>query len=680
MTFSLKGIIESMFSHLNPDQQKAVLATSGKVLILAGAGSGKTTVLAYRMAHMLKNLKIPPEAILGLTFTNKAAQEMKERVGKIVSKSVAKQVTLSTFHSFCMQVLRKEIHHLGYESNFTLYDEKDVKRLGQTLARHLLEHEGELPSLEKTFEKISYAKCRGAAIQENPSETPSWHDQFSADLYTRLKSCMRAYNAVDFDSLLSLTVELFEQHPEVLGRYQDRYQYIMIDEYQDTNPVQYRLAELIARKHNNLCVVGDDDQSIYGWRGAEIKNILEFEADTLVKLEQNYRSTPLILQAANAIIANNTKRHNKQLWSASARGDNLTLFHAPTELEEAQSVIQRIVKLHKEKNIPWKEMAILYRSNLLSAPFETALMQAVWEKEGKWVRGIPFQVFGGTEFYERAEIKDLISYLRVISNPFDQEALLRIINTPRRGISDQTLDTLTQFNRKEEIPLWTLLEEIASPLSSEFKNALSDKALAGIAQFVQLIHAAKERFESPLLSTALAWLVDTIDYKKAIFDEAKSDKMRDFKWENVAHCIDSLTIYEQDMISSGEEAEISLSHFLSTTTLDKEYTPQNEKHPQQDSVNLMTFHSAKGLEFTACFLVGVEDHIIPHEKSLLETGLEEERRLMYVGLTRAKKYLTLSMARKRRKMGKEIATTPSRFLFEIPKELITMTSWQTIDY
>jgi len=668
-----------MFSHLNPNQQKAVLATRGKVLILAGAGSGKTSVLAYRMAHMLKNLQIPPEAILGLTFTNKAAQEMKERVGKLVSKSVAKKVTLSTFHSFCMQILRKEIHHLGYGANFTLYDEKEVKRLGGTLARHLLEHEGDLPSLETTFEKIAYAKCRGIAIEDTPSEKPSWHDQFSADLYARLKTCMRAYNAVDFDSLLSLTVDLFEAHPQVLAKYQDRYQYIMIDEYQDTNPVQYNLAALISQKHQNLCVVGDDDQSIYGWRGAEIKNILTFQADTVVKLEQNYRSTPLILESANAVIGNNTQRHSKQLWSQAERGDLLTLFHAPTELEEAQSVVQRMVKLRKEKNIPWKEMAILYRSNLLSRPFEMALMQAVWEKEGKWVRGIPFQVFGGTEFYERAEIKDLIGYLRVISNPLDQEALLRIINTPRRGISDQTLDALTQFNRKGEIPLWTLLEEIASPLSSEFKNSLSDKALTGIQQFVTLIRLAQERFSTPPLNEAFSWLIDTIDYKKAIFDDAKSDKMRDFKWENVAHCIDAVAIYEQEMISSGEEMEISLPHFLSVSTLDKNYTPENEKHTQEDSVNLLTFHSAKGLEFTACYLVGIEDHIIPHEKSLAETGIEEERRLMYVALTRAKKYITLSMARKRKKMGKELATNPSRFLFEIPKELIRMTSWQTID-
>ncbi len=667
------------FAHLNPAQNTAILAAQGRVLILAGAGTGKTSVLTYRMAHLLKNLKVPPDAILGLTFTNKAAQEMRERVAKLVSSSIAKKLTLSTFHSFCMQVLRKEIHHLGYTAHFSLYDEKDVRRLSQNLARHLLEHEGELPSLEKTFEKITFAKSRGLTFKEIDADKVNWHDQFSKDLFERLKTCMRAYNAVDFDSLLSLTVELFEEHPQILEKYQERYHYVMIDEYQDTNPVQYKLAKLISGKSDNLCVVGDDDQSIYGWRGAEIKNILEFESKTVIKLEQNYRSTPTILQAANAVIAHNATRHPKELWSTAEKGELLTLFHAPTELEESQSIVQRMIKMKKEKNIPWKEMAILYRSNILSRAFELALMQAVWEKDGQWIRGIPFEVFGGTEFYERAEIKDLISYLRIISNPMDQEALLRIINTPRRGISDHTLDQLTQFNRSRGIPLWNLLQEIASPLSSDLKNDLTDKALHGIRSFMEVISTAQEKFTQRPLHNALAWLIEEIDYRKAIIDDVKSEKMRDFKWENVAHCIDSISIYEEEQCALNQESDISLAHFLSSSALDQERVLKRDKEQREDKVNLMTFHSAKGLEFTACFLTGLEDHIIPHEKSLLDTGLEEERRLMYVAMTRAKKHLTLSMARKRKKMGKEIITNPSRFLFEIPKELIRITSWQTTD-
>lgn len=668
---------DSLFSHLNPAQYQAVLATEGRVLILAGAGSGKTSVLAYRIAHMLKNLKIPPESILGLTFTNKAAQEMRHRVADIVSSKLAKNVTLSTFHSFCLQILRKEIHRLGYTSQFSLYDEQEVRRLSQQLARHLLEHEGELPSLEKTMHRISYAKSRGLSFDEMEEEKGDWHNGFTVDLYRRLKTCMRAYNAVDFDSLLSLTVELFEQHPDVLHHYQERFRYIMIDEYQDTNLIQYRLAKLLAGKYQNLCVVGDDDQSIYGWRGAEIKNILQFESETVIKLEQNYRSTPVILNAANKVIAHNQKRHDKQLWSSHQEGELITLFHAPTEVEEAQSVVQRMIKMHKEKKIPWNQMAILYRSNILSRPFELALMQAIWEKEGKWVRGIPFQIFGGTEFYERAEIKDLIGYLRVISNPLDQEALLRIINLPRRGISDKTLDQLTQLNRKQEIPLWNLLQEIASPLSSDLKNELTDKAINGIRSFVKLIESAQQNFTKPPLHKTFAALIDEIDYKKAIADDVKSEKMRDFKWENVSHCIDAMALYEKEQASLQEE--VSLSHFLSHSMLDQERVLERSKEQKEDQVNLMTFHSAKGLEFTACFLIGLEDRIIPHEKSLLETGLEEERRLMYVAMTRAKRHLSLSMARQRKKLGKDHATNPSPFLFEIPKELIRITSWQTID-
>ncbi|MEN9343856.1 MAG: putative helicase [Chlamydiota bacterium] len=661
-----------MFTHLNDKQREAVLTTTGRVLILAGAGSGKTSVLTHRIAHLISQ-GTPPESILGLTFTNKAATEMRQRVAKLIPAAQAKKVQLCTFHSFCMQILRKEITHLGYTTQFSLYDEQDVKRLTQSLARHLLETEGELPSLEKTLDKLLDAKAKGVSPRVNLPENPTWHDTFSCDLYDHLKTSMRAYNAVDFDGLLLLTLELFEKFPAVLEKYQERFRYIMIDEYQDTNPIQYRLAHLLSLKYGNLCVVGDDDQSIYGWRGAEVKNILEFEANTVIRLEQNYRSIPTILQAANAVIANNQKRHSKTLWSAFPSSHPITLFHAPTEMEEAQSVVQRMVLLRKEQNIPWKEMAILYRSNLLSRPFELALKQALYEKEGAWVRGIPFRVFGGTSFFEYAEIKDLIAYLRVIANPLDQEALLRIINVPRRGISTQTLDLLTQWNRQHNIPLWNLLEEIASPLSSSLKMELSSTALAGISTFVKLIQEAQDHFATSPLHEAFSQLIDTIDYKKAIADHTKTDQMKDFKWENVAHCVDALSIYE-------EEAESpSLADFLSSTSLDKEFRKESSDKGE-DAVNLMTFHSAKGLEFKSCYLVALEDHIIPHEKSLMDTGLEEERRLMYVALTRAKQYLSLSMARKRKRLGKEVTTSPSRFLFEIPKDLLRVTSWQVIDY
>ncbi len=648
---------------LNPQQQKAVETTKGRVLILAGAGSGKTSVLAHRIAYLIKNLKTPPESILGLTFTNKAAEEMRHRVAELIGAKMAKKVVLCTFHSFCMNILRKEIHHLGYTNNFSLYNEKDTKRLVSQIARHLLECEGELPSLESTLVKIAEMKSKGEASKDNST----WHDQFTSDLFTRMQSCMRAYNAVDFDSLLSLTVELFEKYPQILEQYQNRFQYVMIDEYQDTNPIQYKLASFICKKHNNLCVVGDDDQSIYGWRGAEIKHILQFEADTTIKLEQNYRSIPTILKAANGVISHNKERHNKKLWSAKESKDPISLFHAPTEQEEAQAVVLRMIHLRKTHNLAWKDIAILYRSNILARTFELALLDACWEKDGQWIRGIPYQVFGGTELYERAEVKDLIAYLKVIINPLDQEALLRIINVPRRGISDKTLDFLTQINRQKNIPLWTLLSD------QEAIDPLSDKAKQAIRSFVSIITEAQEKFKQRPFKPTLEWFLETIDYQNAIKDDVKSDKMRDFKWENITHCIESIGAYEEKMEQEGQGSEISLHHFLTTTLLDENTWHEHQKDMREDKVTLMTFHGAKGLEFTACFLVGLEDHIIPHEKSI---GVEEERRLMYVALTRAKKHLTLSMARKRKRLGKDASSTPSRFLFEIPQELLRVTQWQ----
>ncbi len=634
---------------LNEPQEKAVRTTRGRVLVLAGAGSGKTRVIVHRIGYLIET-GVNPEAILGLTFTNKAAAEMRHRVNDLIGTQRGKLVTLSTFHSFCMLVLRKEIEKLGYTREFSLYDERDMQRLIQQLAREMLGHEGELPSLGPTKAALALAANQGLSQNdEQEMENHSWHDSFSKDLYVRLNSSLRAYNAVSFDSLITLTIQLFEEHPKVLEKYQDRFQYLMIDEYQDTNPAQFRLAELLSAKYQNLCVVGDDDQSIYGWRGAEVKNILNFNADQIIKLEQNYRSTSTILDAANAVIGNNKNRYEKKLWSASERADPIEVFNAPTDLEEANGVIQRMIRYH-EQGLKWRDMAILYRSNALSRQFETALLQASWQKEGKWMRGIPYEVFGGLEFSERSEIKDLLAYLRAIANPLDQEALLRIINVPRRGISDTFLDQLTQANRAANIPLWEQLEKA----SSEKK---------AVASFLDLMKEATERFKNPPLSETLVWLIDKINYKKAIEEEVKSEKMRQFKWENVQECVNALAQFEEG----------SLQDFIATTTLNRQTMQLQSKQSSEDKVHLMTFHSAKGLEFPVCFLVGLEDGIIPHEKSMMQTGLEEERRLFYVGITRARKHLILSMARARMKMGKVHPTNPSRFLFEIPKTLFKVT-------
>lgn len=665
----------SEYRLLNPDQQKAVSTVQGRVLILAGAGSGKTKVLTVRMAHLIADHGISPQSLLGLTFTNKAAAEMRHRISQLLSEQQAKQLTLCTFHSFCMNVLRKDIEHLGYTRQFSLYDEYDVQRLITQICRELLNHGSTLPSLSPTIAAINAARQQGLGIHELEQQGSEWHHGFVAEVYKKFTESMRAYNAVDFDNLLLLTVKLFEQYPEVLERYQERFRYIMIDEYQDTNPIQYRLASLISAKHQNLCVVGDDDQSIYGWRGAEIRNILEFSNATTIKLEQNYRSTNSILKAANAVIRNNQTRHQKQLWSTQGDGIPIEIFHAPTEVEEAEAVIYRLAKLRENKNLQWGEMAILYRSNALSRQFEMSLLKYTWKDGGEWRRGIPYQIFGGEEYFERREVKDLMAYLRAIINPLDQEALLRIINLPRRGIGDETLDKLTAYNRAQGIPLWKVLSHFTGLASPALPFSIPDKAKHSIAQLSLVFEEARRRFKEAPLHKTMEWLLEEIQFKRAIDEEVKSEKMRAFKWENVQEFVSAIADYEQTLAREGRHDEISLHDFVTSTPLgqEKAFSKKNEK--SKDKVTLMTFHSAKGLEFKACFLVGMEDHIIPHEKSLAETGIEEERRLMYVAITRAREFLTCTMARQRKRMGKDTPSKPSRFLAEIPKELLCVTAW-----
>lgn len=654
-------------NHLNPEQQRAVITTEGKILVLAGAGSGKTSVLTHRIAYLIQQKETPPEAILGLTFTNKAAQEMRERVAKMVGSSIAKKITLSTFHSFCYKMLRREIEHLGFTSQFTLYDEREMRRLLIQVAKDLLCQEKDIPSVDAVLETISLAKSQGLSAEEIPQSG------IVKDLFSRLDEAMRAYNAVDFDSLLVLAVALLEQFPHLQEKYQSLFRYIMIDEYQDANPIQCKLASLLSKKHGNLFVVGDDDQSIYKFRGADITQILQFPYTTLIKLEENYRSKNPILQVANDLIFHNQTRHEKRLRTSQDGGNPVRIFHAPTEKEEAQSIAARAIWLHQNKGIAWKEIAILYRSNILSQSIEQALLEAVWEENGTWLKGIPYQVHGGLELAQRGEVKDILSYLRICANPQDQEALLRVINLPRRGISGKTLDIITQHSRKSKIPLWNLLCSIKerSPETAALATDLSKQAVHGIHSFVDIIQEASERFQSPQkLADTGNWLIEKIDYKRAIDEEVKSEKMAAFKWDNVQRTIELLSHYETAGIHNGDEMP-SLSEFVATTLLQDQIKGKKEN---RDQVSLMTFHSAKGLEFRACFLASLEDHLLPHEKSLTKEGIEEERRLFYVALTRAKEFLTLSMARKRKRMGKESNSSPSRFLFEIHPERLSVST------
>ncbi len=663
----MQTVAKDLLAGLNNNQKKAVTKTNGKVLVLAGAGSGKTKVIVHRIAYLILEKQVLPENILGLTFTNKAAAEMRERIGLIIPKKTAKKVTLCTFHSFCMQVLKKHIALLGYSKKFTLYDERDVKRLLGKLAPEIIENESDTASMEEVIRNIQSQGVSDELILTDAN----WDLDHIKEIYTEFQRSMRAYNAVDFDSLISLTVKLFEEHPDILEEYQDLYQYMMIDEYQDTNTMQYKLACLLSSKYGNLFVVGDDDQSIYGWRGAKVKHILQFEADETIKLEQNYRSTPLILDVANAVIKNNKERHDKSLYSQKETKDKVFLFHTPSEDDEVDAVISRCLALKKKKNLKWSDFAILYRSNILARQFESKLIQTVWESEDGFKRGIPYQVFGGQELYNRAEIRDLMSYLRVIVNPSDQEALLRIINYPKRGISDKTLDQITQHNRKENRPLMDILEEITHGFSTLELKSHAEKQ---IKSFVNLMADVKEKFDTKPISYSVEYLLEKISYKKTLFEEVKSEKMKEFKWENVQECIGSIKHYEENTENA------SLDDFLSTTLLQQNKKDMAKRGSLSNAINLMTFHSAKGLEFPVCFLIGLEDHILPHEKSMLETSVEEERRLFYVAITRAKDILYLTMARKRKRFGKDQSSTPSRFLFEIPQDLLTLSPWKFPEY
>ena len=658
-------------SHLNEDQKKAVLATHGRVLVLAGAGSGKTKVLTTKIAYLITKCAISPESILGLTFTRKAAQEMSLRLKSIINPSIAKRVMLSTFHGFCTHVLRNDIQYLGYTKNFTIYDAQDVHRLAVDIAKDLLAHEGRLPSIQASLSAIQDAQNQGISPQDLAMCASSWHDSFVSDLYKRLSACLKAHNAVDFDHMLALCYELFSKHPAVLKKYSDRFQFVLIDEYQDTNPIQAKIANLLTEHSGNRCVVGDDDQSIYGWRGAEVANILQFKNTETIKLEQNYRSTNTILKAANSLICRNSKRHGKSLWSNKGDGASIEVFYAPNEVDEVQAIVQRLVKQKTEKKLRWKDFAILYRSNALSRNIETALLKQGYQVDGDTRRGVPYQIYGGDSLYEHKEIKDLLSYLRVSVNPSDEQAIIRSINFPKRGVGDGALEILTSYSRTTGVSLFHTLEK-------ESHDKLSQKALVGIHQYLEIIRWIQESLAYMSCSTLLPGLIEKIALKKAIFDEVASDTMRKWKLENLQGLIDTLTSFENDQ-NEGASSKDILVEFLSTIHTDDTVKMKKERKATDDHVHVMTFHSAKGLEFESCFLLGIEDHLIPHEKSVEEAGnVEEERRLFYVAMTRAKSFLTLSMAATRKRMGSIEQSRPSRFLFEIPQEFFRTTKWDSL--
>lgn len=631
---------------LNPQQAEAVINTEGPMLIMAGAGSGKTKVLTCRVANLLQK-GVRPYRILAITFTNKAAAEMRERVNNM-SGPAAKDVWLFTFHAFCARFLRMEIDKLpGYGGNFAIYDTADSQNLIKQILKEMnLDDKRFQPS--GILSRISNAKNALQDAAAFARQAGDFYEQKVADIYSRYEQKLQLNNALDFDDLLMLSIKLLQENKEVREKYQDRFDYLLVDEYQDTNHAQYLLTKFLAAKHRNICVVGDADQSIYGWRGADIQNILDFEKDypdaKVIKLEQNYRSTQIILDAANAVIENNTGRKPKNLWTENKSGADIIYFQAVDERDEARFVIEQLQNLQRTENKKLGDMAILYRTNTQSRIFEEMLIKS----------GISYNMVGGLKFYERKEIKDIIAYLRVIFNPADSLSLLRIINVPKRGIGDASLAKIQAYAAANNVSLFEAVSNAAAidGLSSRFVSKLDD--LAGI--IFELMNLASE-----------APVEDLID--RVLRDTGYLEELENERTPQAQSRIDNL----HELISVAQEfaaaeEENNLENFLAHVALVSDI---DDTELGEDAITLMTLHSSKGLEFPVVFLVGMEEGLFPHARTLMdETEIEEERRLCYVGITRAKEKLFLSSTKMRTIYGNTVTYPPSRFLQEIPARLV----------
>ena len=631
---------------LNPQQAEAVINTEGPMLIMAGAGSGKTKVLTCRVANLLQK-GVRPYRILAITFTNKAAAEMRERVNNM-SGPAAKDVWLFTFHAFCARFLRMEIDKLpGYGGNFAIYDTADSQNLIKQILKEMnLDDKRFQPS--GILSRISNAKNALQDAAAFARQAGDFYEQKVADIYSRYEQKLQLNNALDFDDLLMLSIKLLQENKEVREKYQDRFDYLLVDEYQDTNHAQYLLTKFLAAKHRNICVVGDADQSIYGWRGADIQNILDFEKDypdaKVIKLEQNYRSTQIILDAANAVIENNTGRKPKNLWTENKSGADIIYFQAVDERDEARFVIEQLQNLQRTENKKLGDMAILYRTNTQSRIFEEMLIKS----------GISYNMVGGLKFYERKEIKDIIAYLRVIFNPADSLSLLRIINVPKRGIGDASLAKIQDYAAANNVSLFEAVSNAAAidGLSSRFVSKLDD--LAGI--IFELMNLANE-----------APVEDLID--RVLRDTGYLEELENERTPQAQSRIDNL----HELISvaqefAASEEENNLENFLAHVALVSDI---DDTELGEDAITLMTLHSSKGLEFPVVFLVGMEEGLFPHARTLMdETEIEEERRLCYVGITRAKEKLFLSSTKMRTIYGNTVTYPPSRFLQEIPARLV----------
>jgi ATP-dependent DNA helicase UvrD/PcrA len=644
---------ERYLADLNPVQREAVLATEGPVLVVAGAGSGKTRVLTHRVAHLIAACGVKPNEILAITFTNKAAGEMKTRLEGLLG-GVSRAIWILTFHAACGRILRREAPRLGYRSNFTIYDQADQIRLTKACLEEL-ERDPKRFVPRGIHAQISRAKNQLIGPEDYRAQVSSFYDQTVADAYELYQRRLFGSNAMDFDDLLMLTVDVLERFPEARKRWQKAFRYVLVDEYQDTNHAQYRLLQILAEKHRNVCVVGDPDQAVYGFRGADIRNILEFEKDfggtQVIALEQNYRSTTNILEAANHVIAHNAERKPKNLWSELGEGEPVRVLEVEDEHSEARFVAAQIAQLVDE-GYSGDEIAVFYRTNAQSRVLEDVLVR----------QQVAYQVIGGPRFYERAEIKDLVAYLQAIDNPADTVSLGRIANRPRRGIGTTSLARLQTWADTYSA---TLFEALGNAEAAGL-GAAQARAASGLHTLLLSLQALSQELT---VSELVERVLERSGYQEMLEAERTIDAQG--RLENLQELVGVAREYQ------AEAAEPSLSHFLQEISL---YSDQDALREQESLVTLMTLHNAKGLEFRAVFMIGMEEQIFPHSRSIEEQGIEEERRLCYVGMTRAKELLTLTHATARSLWGSRSYNLGSRFLDELPesgvvRERLRPASW-----
>lgn len=646
--------IDASINKLNPKQKEAAIATNGPLLIMAGAGSGKTRVLTHRIAYLISKRLAAPWSILAITFTNKAAREMQERVSKLIGPS-GRDIWVSTFHSMCVRILRKDIERIGFGSNFSILDSTDQL----SVIRNVMKDNN-----------IDTKKIEPKAVQgvissaKNELMTPAQYEQqqgdyfqaIAAKVYTQYQRRLKANNSLDFDDLLLLTIQLFKDVPEVLEFYQNKFKYIHVDEYQDTNKAQYTLCKMLAEKHHNICVVGDSDQSIYRWRGADITNILNFEADypeaQSILLEQNYRSTSNILDAANAVIKNNMGRKVKNLWTDRDGGDKITVYQGDSEHEEGYFVAGEIRK-NRQNARRYSEHAILYRTNAQSRVVEEILIKSE----------IPYQIVGGIKFYDRKEIKDILSYLRLISNPDDDNSLNRIINVPKRGLGDTTMGKVQEEASRKGISMYRLLNEGDGLLGDGLYHLdIQNRAKIALSQFRDQIINLSAMVEYLSVTELTEKLLEMTEYRLELQRENTLESKS--RLENIEEFLSVTQEFEK------RNDDKSLISFLTELALVADIDSMNDEEDDGDAVILMTMHSAKGLEFPVVFIVGMEEGLFPSSRAFMDNAeMEEERRLAYVGITRAEKKLYLTCARMRLLYGRTSSNAPSRFLEEIPSEL-----------